>query len=344
MKLHRRKVKELFSVKLGTHADIKKFADKIKSKIYTKVATLKVEAYCTPEPVNYANRKEGNKLSLKSGDSWGNLFDCAWFNFMGTVPDSAEGKCVVLEIDINGEAYIVDNNGNPLGTLTTGSTVYEPEFGDPGKTVWPITGSAASGNTINIWADAGNNDLFGNYHNNGSLNYAHVSIKNEEVEQLYFDYVILIDLLSCVNEKSARYQKIFHALHAAMVILCDFTEEQIAEAREVLALELARKNGDYPLQVSAIGHSHIDLAWLWPIRETIRKGARTFSNSLRMMERFPDFVFGASQPQLYQWIKEEYPELYNQVKERIAEGRWEPLGGMWVESDSNMVNGESFVR
>ena len=80
---------------------------------------------------------------------------------------------------------------------------------------------------------------------------------------------------------------------------------------------------------------HIDLAWLWPIRETIRKGARTFSTVLRMMERYPDYVFGASQPQLYAWMKQHYPPLLMcQAEDR--RGRWEPQGAMWVEADTNV--------
>src|SRR5699024_5977854 len=102
--------------------------------------------------------------------------------------------------------------------------------------------------------------------------------------------------------------------------------------------------GDESLSISAVGHAHIDLAWLWPIRETIRKGARTFSTVLRNMEQYPDYVFGASQPQLYQWMKDYYPDLYSQIKTRIGEGRWEVQGAMWTEADTNVSGGEALVR
>jgi alpha-mannosidase len=88
----------------------------------------------------------------------------------------------------------------------------------------------------------------------------------------------------------------------------------------------------------------MDLAWLWPIRETVRKCARTFSTVLRMMERYPDYIFGASQPQQFQWMKDHYPSLYDQMKQRIAEGRFETQGVMWVEPDTNVPSGESLVR
>ena len=98
------------------------------------------------------------------------------------------------------------------------------------------------------------------------------------------------------------------------------------------------------MDVYSIGHAHIDLAWLWPIRETKRKGGRTFSTALRMMEEYPEYKFGSSQPQLYQWVKDGYPELYAQIKEKVKEGRWETQGAMWVEPDMNLTGGESLVR
>jgi alpha-mannosidase len=96
--------------------------------------------------------------------------------------------------------------------------------------------------------------------------------------------------------------------------------------------------------VSAIGHGHLDLVWLWPLRETIRKAGRTFSSALHYMKEYPEYRFAASQPQLYQLVKEHYPALYQGVKRAVKEGRWEPLGAMWVEPDCNIPAGESLVR
>lgn len=92
------------------------------------------------------------------------------------------------------------------------------------------------------------------------------------------------------------------------------------------------------------GHSHIDMAWLWPLWQTRRKAARTFSTVLKYMDEYPDYHYTQSQPQLYQYIKEDQPDLYRRIKERAAEGRWEPLGAMWIESDCNLTSGESLVR
>lgn len=99
------------------------------------------------------------------------------------------------------------------------------------------------------------------------------------------------------------------------------------------------------MNFTAIGHGHIDLAWLWPIRETKRKAARTFATALHLIERYPDYTFGASQAMLYQWVEEDYPQLFEKIKDKVKEGRWEVQGGTWVESDTNIPSGgESLIR
>ena len=96
--------------------------------------------------------------------------------------------------------------------------------------------------------------------------------------------------------------------------------------------------------VSAIGHAHIDSAWLWPIRETKRKCARTFANALRLMDDYPEYHFSASQAQQYAWMKDHYPPLYERIRAQVSAGRFEPIGSMWVEADCNIPSGESLVR
>ncbi|HEY2436591.1 MAG TPA: hypothetical protein VGH93_05385, partial [Solirubrobacteraceae bacterium] len=97
-------------------------------------------------------------------------------------------------------------------------------------------------------------------------------------------------------------------------------------------------------RITAVGHAHIDTAWLWPVRETKRKCARSWSTQVELMAAHPDFVFACSQPAQYQWMKESYPDLYARIKERVAAGQWEPVGAMWVEADCNLPSGEALVR
>ncbi|MBW3634047.1 MAG: alpha-mannosidase, partial [Chloroflexi bacterium] len=120
----------------------------------------------------------------------------------------------------------------------------------------------------------------------------------------------------------------------------------VRDARAEVARHLERLKQDYPPVggLALTGHAHIDLAWLWPVAETRRKGRRTFATMLDLMERYPDFTFNQSSAQLYAWIEEDAPDLFTRVKERVAEGRWEPIGGSWVEPDSQITGGESYVR
>ncbi len=314
--------------------------------VYITLGELKVSAWRTDEPVSFANRESGEPISIQTGDVWGKLWDCAWFHFTGTVPKDAAAKSVVLLIDLGGEGLIVDHDGNPVQGLTSISSGFDFSLGKPGKRVFPIANPSTGAEIIDIWVDAGLNDLFGNLPNGGKLDEARIAVRREEVQALCFDFEVLRELVNHLPEKSARYASVVQALYEASLLLGHGTEDDsvIAEARKRLAPELAKAGGDPSLTISAIGHAHIDLAWLWPIRETIRKGARTFSTVLRMMERYPDYMFGASQPQIYQWMKDYYPNLYQEIKARVAEGRWEVQGAMWVEPDCNIPSGESLAR
>jgi alpha-mannosidase len=97
-------------------------------------------------------------------------------------------------------------------------------------------------------------------------------------------------------------------------------------------------------RITAVGHAHIDTAWEWPIREAKRKVARSWSTQLALLDQYPDYIFAASQPLHYEWVKESYPDIYRRIKEKVAAGRWEPVGAMWVEADCNLPSGESLVR
>lgn len=102
--------------------------------------------------------------------------------------------------------------------------------------------------------------------------------------------------------------------------------------------------GKPEVNVTMLGHTHIDVAWLWRLKHTREKAARSFSTVNRLMERYPEYIFIQSQAQLYDYIKTDYPDIYEHIKRRVAEGRWEPSGAMWVECDCNLASGESIIR
>ncbi|NYE03488.1 alpha-mannosidase [Bacillus niacini] len=118
----------------------------------------------------------------------------------------------------------------------------------------------------------------------------------------------------------------------------------VAEIEDDLKIKLADIAGSSQGQMLMVGQSHIDLAWLWPMKEAVRKCSRTFSTMSTLLDENPNFTYAQSQPQAYAFVKEHYPEIYQRVKKHIADGRWEVVGGMWVEPDLNMPSGESLVR
>jgi alpha-mannosidase len=126
--------------------------------------------------------------------------------------------------------------------------------------------------------------------------------------------------------------------------LRDHVYATVAEANGVLLEGIARAGGPLDVDIVATGHAHLDVAWLWTLGRTRRKAARTFHTVLTLMEEFPDFHFTQSQPQLYDYVREDHPELFETIRKAVSERRWEPTGGMWVEADCNISGAESLAR
>lgn len=172
-----------------------------------------------------------------------------------------------------------------------------------------------------------------------------------EVEGLYYDLKVPLDATKWLKPGSEDYWKILRGLEGAVQRL-DIRKPgdknfyaSITEARKYLKEEFFEKvcAKEAPI-VHCIGHTHIDVAWLWTLAQTQEKAQRSFSTVLRLMEQYPEYKFMSSQPQLYEYVKQDAPELYQQIKERVAEGRWEVEGAMWLEADCNLTSGESLVR
>lgn len=331
----------MYSFEKNTIARMEKFILRLHEKYYKELQKLSCTAYVTKEPVTFEERLSGEKKELKEGEHWGDLFDCAWFHFQGNVPEGYAAEELVLLLDISGEGLCFDAQGTPVIGLTHGSVVWE--YGSVRKHTVPLTLLPVCDNRIDIWVDGGCNDLFGKYVESGDLKEAAVAKCYPELRALYYDAFVLKEAFENLPE-GPRRSSILKCVNDAMNVMYDYTEDEAVQARKILRRELNKQGGDPSLTIDFIGHAHIDLAWLWPIRETIRKGARTFATVDKMMDRFEDYRFGFSQPQLLAWMKQYYPAIFEAMKRRVKEGRVEVQGAMWVEADTNLIGGESLVR
>ena len=162
----------------------------------------------------------------------------------------------------------------------------------------------------------------------------------------YYAKAILGTIQHLPEDRIERHQLI--AIMDRTLLKINWTSEyrydSISEALSYLEAELSKMEKSNHYQVSVIGHTHIDVAWLWRLKHTREKSIRSFSTVLRLMEEFDEYIFLQSQPQLYKYIKSDYPEIYAKMKERIQDGRWEADGGMWLEADCNISSGEALVR
>src|SRR5688572_4701085 len=174
---------------------------------------------------------------------------------------------------------------------------------------------------------------------------------DQPTERFYYLTNTLLKAVQQLDENDLRRTHLLELLNRAFVSVNFFEPRSpsyyvsVAEAFEQLTEGLKELQvGEIKPSVNAIGHSHIDMAWMWRSHHTREKARRTFSTMLHLMRQYPEFQYLHSTPQLYQFVKQDDPELYARVKAKIASGQWEPTGGWWVESDTNLAGAESLVR
>lgn len=184
---------------------------------------------------------------------------------------------------------------------------------------------------------------------NFSLNF-YLERRSKSVEKVYYDLKVLMESADLLDENSAEFVSLTSALDDICSFL-DFRFEiegafekgvRLASMRADEYYKSLQQNGKP--QVACVGHTHIDIAWLWTIEQTREKAQRSFANMLALMDRYPQFKFMSSQPVLFKYVKEECPQLYQRIREKVKEGRFELEGGMWLEADCNLTSGESLVR
>ncbi len=182
------------------------------------------------------------------------------------------------------------------------------------------------------------------------IRHSSLAVLDTDADDLYYTSLAVRHTLQVVEPNGYEYGRLLQALDRAF-LLVDWHEPggadfygSVRAANAKLHEELRDIPKTNEVTVRCIGHTHIDVAWLWRLRHTREKAARSFSTVLRFMEQFPEYVFLQTQPQLYDDLRKDYPEIYEQISERIREGRWEAGGAMWLEADCNIPSGESLVR
>lgn len=291
--------------------------------------------------------------TINEEDKWGVEWEKAWFHFKGKIPTSWNGRAVSANLDLNGEGLVFSKEGTILQGITNNSVMcssYKIDLvhltdkckGGENVELWvDMSANAITGIALNPDARPNDKNRYGTY--TGIVKKIRLAIWDQDLYQLRMDTVFLLDLLKILPTSEPRCRRIIRALNEMLNFICD-DYSKAAEARLFLKDVMNQKASASALEVYAIGHAHLDTAWLWPVKETIRKCGRTFANQLKLIEKYPRYIFGASQPQHYAFIKEYYPELYSKIKKYIKDGRWELQGGMWVEADCNIISGESIVR
>lgn len=310
------------------------------SRSYEKLSPLSAVAYVTAEPVPFEARESGTKTPVILNQPWAkNVFDCAWIHVTGSVP---QGENVVLLLNLGGEGLVVTSDGVEKQSITNFASQFDYSLGLPVKRVVFPDGLTVGGEA-DFWVDAAANDLFGTTHDNYRVRDLCVAKCNENIRALAYDLQVLLSAYDFAPDSdfSASICKVAKSILANARNL---TEENAQALRLTLTPLLERVNDKPAFEYGAVGHAHLDLAWLWPLRESYRKSARTFASQLLNIERYDDYIFGASQAQLYDWVRTMYPRLYERMREKVRENRWELQGATWVEMDSNLVSGESLIR
>ncbi|MBD5086614.1 MAG: alpha-mannosidase [Clostridiales bacterium] len=319
----------------------------LKCSINQKVGDLKAEVIKSAEPIKWDDLDKSAFKPIRQWQAWGkrkeyaDSFDCAWFHFTGQVPKKAKGKSVILRIKLQGEGLVFNPDGIVLQGITQILSKGDVFHSLIAKQRIDVTECSTGDENIDLYVDAGFNGKFRFKKCTAHLRRADICIHDEEINQYYYDYIDLFFIMMILDKKSPRFIEIDKALKQSYKI---YKKKGAKYAREFLKPTIEKKPEYEATTYYCIGHAHIDLAWLWPLRETKRKVARTFANQLRNLAIYDGYYFAESQPQMFVWLKEEYPELFERVKKYVLDGRIELQGGMWVESDCNLSGGESWVR
>ncbi|MEZ5180342.1 MAG: hypothetical protein R2702_00430 [Acidimicrobiales bacterium] len=304
------------------------------------------------EPVPWAEAVAGEFVPFHEGDAWGPDWDTTWFHVTGTVPEAWAGRACVLVVHLGyggGTGFGAEGQVWVDGRPTQGISPNHREV--------VIAEPAAGGEAFDLHVEAASNPqaLQGR---RGELLLAdpqgeprlvlrrcHLAVVDRQVESLVRRWTLVRECVTWLGGDRADEAAV--ALDAACrrIEADGVSHESVATAVEALERFLGRAGGDADRpEHLAVGNSHLDTAWLWPLRETRRKAVRTFSTASTFLDRDDGYRFVASQPAQFAWIRDDQPALWERIRGHVDAGRFEAVGAMWVEPDCNLPSGESLVR
>lgn len=288
------------------------------------------------------NAPEDGWREFKTGDLWGGK-DChGWFKCSVEVPEEFAGKTIALNFhtfeegwDATNPQFILYVNGEQI----QGVDINHREV--------ILTHNAVAGTKYEIDLHA----YAGMLADKKATLYGKLVEIDMDSRELYWNLKVPADVCKELDKEDKNRIDMITVLNDA-INLIDLRrpktkeyDESVKKANEFLNDKFyGELCGHEDVIATCVGHTHIDVAWLWTVAQTREKVARSFSTVLKLMEEYPEYIFMSSQPQLYKMLKEDHPKIYEKVKEKIKEGVWEPEGAMWLEADSNVTSGESLVR
>lgn len=343
------------------HDDRRLVEDRLARMLTTRIAPakyagscpLEIEVWHVPdEPVPVAEALAADYEPFTVGQRWGAPWSTSWFRIRGAVPQEWHGKRVEAVIDLGftkaqagfqAEALAHDLQGRPIKGIAPRND-HVPLTGD---VVGLLIEAAAN---PDVQENGMQPTMLGDKQTAGKdplyvFTAADVKLLDEDVWHLQMDVEVLSQLMHQLSTSDPRRHEILRALERALdaIDVADISGTA-ATARAELTEVLSRPAHASAHKLSAVGHAHIDSAWLWPQRETIRKTARTFATVTALAQDYPEFIFACSQAQQYAWIKEHQPVIFERIAAAVKAGQWAPVGGMWVESDANLPGGEALAR
>ncbi|WP_426404869.1 alpha-mannosidase [Streptomyces sp. R-07] len=337
--------------------------ERIRPAVHARTVPLRAGVWNVPgEPVPVADGLAARYRPVELGHRWGPPWSTSWFRITGRVPEEWAGRRVEAVVDLGFDVTGAGFSTEGLVHRTDGTVVkaLNPRNG------WiPIADPARGGEEFTYYIEAAANPALCDSHRPTPLGdpppwttgtgdagdplyrllRLDLAVFDTQVWELAQDLDVLGELMLGLPEADPRRWQLLLTIDRALDTL-DLQDISgcASAARAVLRPALSAPAVPSAHRVSAVGHAHIDTAWLWPLRETVRKVARTLSNVTHLMDDHPEFLFAMSQAQQLAWLKERRPEVYARVQEKVRSGQFLPTGSLWVEPDTNITGGEALAR